>query len=292
MFFRTTFTIAALSAITTIPANAATYWNVFNIEGEDDIGADIVYYNTFEDMLNDDNRVGVGQTNAFGGGYNANIVDSGSDGTHFWNVFNIEGEDSIGADIVYYNTLEDMLNDDNRAGVGQTNAFGGGYNANIVGSGSDGENYWNVFNIEGEDSIGADIVYYNSFQDMLNDDNRAGVGQTSAFGGGYNANIVGSGSDGENYWNVFNIEGEDSIGADIVYYSSFLDMLNDDNRTGVGQTSAFGGGYNANIVGAGATIIKRTPPDEDIPPVPVPAALPLMLGALGVFGLIRRKRFA
>lgn len=269
----------------TAPAHASAYWNVFNIEGENNIGADIVYYDTLEDMLNDDNRVGVGQTNAFGGGFNANIVGSGSDGQRFWNVFNIEGESNIGADIVWYNSLDDMLNDDNRQGVGQTNGFGGGFNANIVGSGSDGERYWNVFNIEDESDIGADIVWYNSFEDMLNDDNRQGVGQTNGFGGGFNANIVGSGSDGETYWNVFNIEGENNIGADIVYYSSFEDMLNDDNRVGVGQTNAFGGGFNANIVGSGGFLMP-----VDVPEVPIPASLPLLLAATGGLAFLRKKR--
>lgn len=261
------------------------YWNVFNIEGEGDIGADIVWYDTFDDMLSDDNRQGVGQTDAFGGGFNANIVDSGSDGERFWNVFNIEDETTIGADIVWYDTFDDMLNDDNRQGVGQTDAFGGGFNANIVGSGSDGENYWNVFNIESEGVIGADIVWYNSFDDMLNDDNRQGVGQTDAFGGGFNSNIVGSGSDGENYWNVFNIEGESSIGADIVWYGTFEDMLSDDNRLGVGQTDAFGGGFNTNIIGAGGFIMDSTPVN------PVPISIPFIFTLLGgVFALRIMKK--
>jgi hypothetical protein len=35
------------------------------------------------------------------------------------------------------------------------------------------------------------------------------------------------------YWNVFNIEGESAISADIVTYGSLTDMLNDTNRLGV-----------------------------------------------------------
>jgi hypothetical protein len=285
---------AATAALIASPASAVTYWNVFNIEGEDSIGADIVWYDTFEDMLNDENRAGTGQTDGFGGGFNANIVGAGSDGDKYWNVFNIEEENNIGADLVWYNTFDDMLNDENRAGTGQTNGFGGGFNANIVGAGSDGDKYWNVFNIEGEDSIGADIVWYDTFDDMLNDENRAGTGQTNEFGGGFNANIVGSGSDGENYWNVFNIEGEDNIGADIVWYATFQDMLNDENRQGTGQTNGFGGGFNANIVGSGASLISFMPPpaDDPIPPVPVPASLPLLLAGLGGLTLLRKRRKA
>ena len=224
----------------------------------------------------------------------AALIASPASAVTYWNVFNIEGEDSIGADIVWYDTFEDMLNDENRAGTGQTDGFGGGFNANIVGAGSDGDKYWNVFNIEGEDSIGADIVWYDTFDDMLNDENRAGTGQTNGFGGGFNANIVGSGSDGENYWNVFNIEGEDNIGADIVWYATFQDMLNDENRQGTGQTNGFGGGFNANIVGSGASLISFMPPpaDDPIPPVPVPASLPLLLAGLGGLTLLRKRRKA
>lgn len=43
------------------------------------------------------------------------------------------------------------------------------------------------------------------------------------------------------YWNVFNIEGESSVGADLVTYNSLTDMLTDINRTGVNTLSGAGG---------------------------------------------------
>ncbi|OOG22715.1 hypothetical protein B1C78_14385, partial [Thioalkalivibrio denitrificans] len=111
--------VVAALALTASAANAAPviYWNLFNIEGESVIGADFVTYATLDDMLNDINRLGVFQP--MGGGAGQNVVGSGSDGTTYWNLFNIEGESVIGADFVTYAALDDMLNDINRLGVFQ-----------------------------------------------------------------------------------------------------------------------------------------------------------------------------
>jgi len=98
--------------------------------------------------------------------------------------------------------------------------------------------YWNVFNKEGESALGADLVTYASLADMLGDTNRTSVNST-------HVNIVGSGSDGVTYWNVFNKEGESALGADLVTYASLADMLGDTNRTSVNST-------HVNIVGRAA----------------------------------------
>lgn len=242
------------------------YWNVFNIEGESSINADLVTYNTLTDMLTDSNRTSVNSI----GGAGVNIVGSGSDGNSFWNVFNIEGESSINADIVSYGSLTDMLSDSNRTGVSSISGAG----RNIVGSGSDGSDYWNVFNIEGESSINADIVTYGSLADMLADTNRTSVNTL----GGPGVNIVGSGSDGDTYWNVFNIEGESSINADIVTYASLADMLTDSNRLSVNTL----GGPGVNIVGSGAFNLAI--------PIPEPATgWLLLIGLLGL-GLSRSQK--
>jgi len=79
-------------------------------------------------MLGDTNRTGVYTR----GGAGVNIVGSGSDGTAYWSLFNVEGESSIPADYVTYDTLADMLGDTNRTGVYTR----GGAGVNIVGSGA------------------------------------------------------------------------------------------------------------------------------------------------------------
>lgn len=242
------------------------YWNVFNIEGESSVGADLVTYDSLSDMLTDSNRTSVNTLSGFG----ANIVGGGSDGSTLWNVFNIEGESSVGADIVTYGSIADMLGDANRTSVNTLSGFG----ANVVGSGSDGSAYWNVFNIEGESSVGADIVTYGSLADMLADTNRTSVNTL----GGFGANIVGSGSDGDTYWNVFNIEGESAVGADIVTYDTLADMLSDSNRLSVNTL----GGFGANIVGSGAFNFD--------PPVPIPEPSSWLLMALGATGLVLSRR--
>jgi len=111
----------------------ATYWNVFNVEGESSVSANIVTYATRADMLADTNRLGIYQPDNFG--FGANVVDSGSDGKTYWNVFNLEGESSVSAVIITYGSLNDMLNDTNRLGLYQPNNYG--FGANVVGSGSD-----------------------------------------------------------------------------------------------------------------------------------------------------------
>jgi len=163
--------------------DGSTYWNVFNIEGESDVSADFVTYATLDDMLLDQNRLGVFTP---GGAAGENIIGSATDGSTYWNVFNIEGESDISADFVTYATLSDMLLDQNRLGVFTPGGVAG---ENIVGSGSDGSLYWNVFNIEGESDISADFVTYATLSDMLLDQNRLGVFTP---GGAAGQNIVGS----------------------------------------------------------------------------------------------------
>jgi hypothetical protein len=197
----------------------------------------------------------------------------------YWNVFNIEGERAVTADIVTYGTLMDMLLDTNRLGVFQPTAGGAGQN--VVGSGSDGSTYWNVFNIEGERAVTADLVTYGTLMDMLLDTNRLGVFQPTA--GGAGQNVVGSGSDGSTYWNVFNIEGERAVTADIVTYGTLMDMLLDTNRLGVFQPTA--GGAGQNVVGSGAGVLASPPP-----PVPEPLASVLFTAGLLGVAVVRRLR--
>ena len=173
--------------------------------------------------------------------------------TVYWLVFNIENETAQGARIATFNTLNDMLNDENRTSVVAPD--GGFVPENIVGSGSNGKTYWNVFNIENETAQGARIATYNTLNDMLNDENRTAV--VAPDGGFVPENIVGSGSDGKIYWNVFNIEEETAQGARIVTYNTLNDMLNDENRTSV--VAPDGGFVAENVVGAGASVI-----DDDV----------------------------
>ena len=112
-----------------------------------------------------------------------------------------------------------------------------GFGDNIVGSDSDGTNYWSLFNIEGESSLTAQYVTYATLTDMLGDTNRLGVFSPNSFG--FGDNIVGSGSDGTNYWSLFNIEGESSLTAQYVTYATLTDMLGDTNRLGDLQSEFF-----------------------------------------------------
>ena len=271
--------IAWLAYATLGTAGATTYWNVFNIEGESSLTADVVTYATLSDMLVDTNRTGVFRPNT--PGFGRNVVDSGSDGQTYWNLFNIEGENSLTADIVTYSSLADMLVDTNRTGVFRPNTPG--FGRNVVGTGSDGQTYWNVFNIEGENSLTADIVTYSSLADMLVDTNRTGVFRPNT--PGFGRNVVDSDSDGRTYWNVFNIEGESSLTADIVTYASLADMLVDTNRTGVFRPNT--PGFGRNVVGGGSDLLPVITPGA----VPEPATWLMMIIGMGLVGTgIRRNR--
>jgi hypothetical protein len=156
--------------------------------------------------------------------------------------------------------------------------------AGIVFAGSAGmarAAYWNVFNVEAEAAIPANIVTYATRADMLADTHRTGLFEPNNFG--FARNIVDSGSDGETYWNVFNVEEEDAIPANIVTYATLTDMLADTNRTGLFAHNNFG--FARNIVGSGADILLR-------PPVSVaePGTLALLAIGLAAIGLARRSR--
>ena len=113
----------------------AAYWSVFNVEGESSLDAGIVTYASLDDMLKDVNRTGVFTPNG-SGLFGRNVVDSGSDGRTYWNLFNVEGESSLDAAFVTYANLSDMLNDVNRTGLFTPNGSGL-FGRNIVGSGAD-----------------------------------------------------------------------------------------------------------------------------------------------------------
>jgi len=138
--------------------------------------------------------------------------------------------------------------------------------------------YWNVFNIEGESSASAAIVTYATLSDMLIDANRTGVSfpDTPGFG----RNVVGSGSDGSTYWNVFNIEGESSASAATVTYATLSDMLTDTNRTGVSFPNT--PGFGSNVVGSGASVARPSI-------VPEPASLAVLGPGVLVLALVRRR---
>lgn len=170
-------------------SGGGVYWNLFNLEGEDKIPAAYVTYSSLIDMLTDTNRQGEFQPT--GNLSERNLVDSGSDGNVYWNLFNIELETVFSAQYVTYSNVNDMLTDTNRLGVFTPNSGGGG--RNLVGTGSGGGVYWSLFNFEGESVVPAQYVTYSSLNDMLTDTNRLGV--FDPIGGGVGQHIVGSGSD-------------------------------------------------------------------------------------------------
>jgi hypothetical protein len=121
---------------------------------------------------------------------------------------------------------------------------------------------------------------------MLSDSNRTGsfVPDTT---GNAAANVVGSGSDGSTYWNLFNLEGESAIDSIYITYGSLADMLTDSNRTGsfVPDTT---GNAAANVVGSGASLLSMSPPPTG---VPEPATMALALGGLAALGWSRARAF-
>lgn len=142
--------------------------------------------------------------------------------------------------------------------------------------------YWSLFNVEGESDLSAQFATYASREDMLADQNRTGINTPDPFG--FGANIVDAGSDGQTYWSLFNVEGEDVLSAQYVTYATLEDMLTDQNRTGIHTPDPFG--FGANIVGTGASIDRDLPPA----PVPLPAAGVLLAAGLAALAAARRGR--
>src|SRR5690606_22318374 len=98
----------------------------------------------------------------------------------------------------------------------------------------------------------------------------------------FGRNIVGSGSDGVNYWNVFNVEAENEFEAAFVTYATLEDMFNDENRTGLFIADG-GPPFGRNIVGTGALLL----PDA---PVRVPLPATMWLLGLGITALVAARR--
>jgi hypothetical protein len=271
--------LSALSLIVSAGAAGATpvYWNLFNIEEENQQNAVYITYASLDDMLNDTNRTGSFVPDAVGNSAE-NVVGSGSDGLTYWNLFNIEEENQQNAVYITYASLDDMLNDTNRTGSFVPDAVGNSAE-NVVGSGSDGLTYWNLFNIEEENQQNSVYITYASLDDMLNDTNRTGSFVADTVGNSAE-NVVGSGSDGLTYWNLFNIEEENQQNAVYITYASLDDMLNDTNRTGSFVPDTVGNSAE-NVVGSGAFVVAATE-------VPAPPALAL-LGA-GLAGLVAGRR--
>lgn len=94
------------------------------------------------------------------------------------------------------------------------------------------------------------------------------------------------------YWNVFKVEGESSLSAQIVTYGTLADMLGDTNRIGIFTPNPQG--FGRNIVGSGAEILAAPPPPPH--PASAPGSLVLALAALaalaapGALGAARRQR--
>jgi hypothetical protein len=177
-----------------------------------------------------------------------------------------------------------MLVDDDRTGSFIPNNSGGAAE-NVVGSGSDGNTYWNLFNIEGESAQSSVYITYDTLADMLVDDDRTGSFIPNNSGGAAE-NVVGSGSDGNTYWNLFNIEGESSLSSVYITYASLLDMLNDDDRTGsfIPDNS---GGAAENVVGSGAWVSITAPPND----VPEPTTFILLVMGLLCMGYGRNGTY-
>ena len=273
-----TFVVGVAGWIALSSSAHAAYWNVFNLEQETRLSAQIVTYATLGDLLTDNNRLGVYTPSL--SGFGPNIVGSGSDGRTYWNTFNVEGESDLSAQFVTYGSLGDMLLDTNRLEVFTPTLSG--FGVNIIDSGSDGETYWNVFNIEGETSLTAQFATYATLADMLLDTNRIGAFTPNL--SGFGPNIVGSGSDGETYWNVFNIEGETTLTSQFVTYATLDDMLLDTNRLSVFTPNTMG--FGPNIIGSGSDSFPRGGTA-----VPEPGSWALMLVGFAALGLgLRRAR--
>ncbi len=161
--------------------------------------------------------------------------------------------------------------------VDRARVFAAGMILAGLGGSSASAAYWNLFNNEGESTVSAEFITYATLTDMLNDENRTGFFvPDGAFIG---RNIVGTGSDGTLYWNLFNNEGESTVSAEFITYATLTDMLNDENRLGFFVPD--GAFVGRNVVGTGADVLPRG--------VPEPGTVGLLASAFLGLGVLRRR---
>ncbi|WP_321364122.1 VPLPA-CTERM sorting domain-containing protein [uncultured Celeribacter sp.] len=76
----------------------------------------------------------------------------------------------------------------------------------------------------------------------------------------------------------------------ITNLSAFEDLLDDDLITLRFETDSFASVRLMDLDNEGGAYAASLTVDYDLPAVPLPAGLPLMLGGFGLFGMLRRRK--
>ncbi len=194
---------AALAWTTNGSAASAVYWNVFNVEGESALSADIVTYGALGDMLADQNRTGVSTRTRSGSGPTS--WGPGRTGRRTGTCSTSRLSSDLSADIVTYGALGDMLADQNRTGVFTPNAARVRDQHRGVRVGRDDilERVQRRGRVRPCRPTSSPTARWATCWRT-----RTGPASSRRTRSGSGPDIVGSGADGTTYWNVFNVEGE------------------------------------------------------------------------------------
>lgn len=233
----------------------ADYWNLLNTGTV----AGFYQFATLGDMMRNVNPTAIIQTP---GPFATDIKGTGADGQTYWNLFNTG---QVAGFYTYANRLDMMLNR-NPTAIVQTPGLFATY---IQGTGSDGHTYWNQFNT----GQVAGYYTYATLDDMMLNRNPTSIVQTPGL---FATDIVGSGSDGRTYWNLFNT----GQVAGFYTYATLGDMMLNVNPTSIVQTP---GPFATTIIGTDADILPS------MVTVPEPGTLGLMGIALLAMALLGRR---